>query len=115
MMILENVPSSSFVFFKLEITLTVLVIGAWGGIVIFLMKNGSKGTTFYKKVNACLSQIIISCFTGFLLSIIAIEKGLSFNFIILVSGVGGVFAAPILKLIGSKVKSFLFVTEDKSK
>lgn len=114
-MTLENASSPSFILLELEIILTVLAIGAWGGIVIFLLKNGSKSTELRKKVNACLSQIVISCFTGFLLSIMAIEKGLSFNFVMLISGVGGVFAAPILKLIGSKVKNVLFGTEYEGK
>ena len=53
----------------------------------------------------CLTQVVISCFTRFLLSAIAIEKGFSFNMVLLAAGLGGVFAGPILKILGEKVKS----------
>lgn len=45
----------------------------------------------------CLTQVVVSCFTSFLLSAVAIEKELSFNMVLLAAGLGGVFAGPILK------------------
>ena len=47
--------------------------------------------------------MVISCFTSFLLSALAIEKELSFNMVLLAAGLGGVFAGPILKVLGDKI------------
>ncbi|EEP7615035.1 hypothetical protein HCK39_004686, partial [Salmonella enterica] len=49
----------------------------------------------------------ISCFTSFLLSAIAIEKECSFNTVLLAAGLGGVFAGPILKILGQRIKKII--------
>ncbi|WP_414713893.1 phage holin family protein [Scandinavium sp.] len=107
MVTLVNVSSSRVVLLELEILITVLAIGGWGGFVSFLMKKGTKNTEVHRNVMECLAQIVISCFSGFILSIMAIEKELSFNLVMLAAGVGGVFATPIIRLIGDKVKNVL--------
>ncbi|EAM1648185.1 hypothetical protein EIN11_21725, partial [Salmonella enterica] len=58
-------------------------------------------------IKYCLTQIVISCFTSFLLSAIAIEKECSFNMVLLAAGLGGVFAGPILKILGQRIKKII--------
>lgn len=76
-----------------------------GGVVSFLLKSeGFKAGSFHGRLMRCINQIIISCFTSFILSVVAVEKGLSFNMILLFAGVGGVFSIPIIKILGARVK-----------
>lgn len=76
-----------------------------GGVVSFLLKSeGLRATNFHCRLMRCITQIIISCFTSFILSAVAVEKGLSFNMIMLFAGVGGVFSVPIIKILGARVK-----------
>lgn len=105
MSIPNHLETSEVVLLEMEILLTVVATGAWGGFVSYLLKSNRKKTEpMHKGIMSCLTQIVISCFTSFLLSAIAIEKGLSFNMILLAAGIGGVFAAPILKFLGDKLK-----------
>jgi len=108
MSIPNHLETSEVVLLEMEILLTIVATGAWGGFVSYLLKAKKKishGTN--KSVMSCLTQIVISCFTSFLLSALAIEKELSFNMVLLAAGLGGVFAAPILKLFGDKVRKIL--------
>ncbi|TMV68774.1 hypothetical protein FGX42_21730, partial [Salmonella enterica subsp. enterica serovar Heidelberg] len=70
MSIPNHVSTTEVVLLELEILLTIISIGAWGGFVSYLLR---------KDKTECLTQIVISCFTSFLLSAIAIEKECSFN------------------------------------
>ena len=93
---------------EMEILFTVIATGAWGGFVSYLMKsNARKANHLHKGIISCLAQIVISCFTSFLVSAVAIEKGLSLNMILLFSGIGGGVAVPILKIVGTKVRQIL--------
>ncbi|MEE9655330.1 phage holin family protein [Kluyvera ascorbata] len=94
------------VLIEVEVIAMVIAIGAWGGgVVSFLLKSeGLKASSFHCRLMRCLNQIIISCFTSFILSAVAVEKGLSFNMILLFAGVGGVFSIPIIKILGARVK-----------
>ncbi|EKG6260048.1 hypothetical protein O3727_004268, partial [Salmonella enterica] len=40
-------------------------------------------------------------------SAIAIEKECSFNTVLLAAGLGGVFAGPILKILGQRIKKII--------
>lgn len=105
-MLIHNPATPPFFQLELEVLITVVIIGGWGGFVSFLMRKREKLPTrnyFYE----CLAQIIVSCFTGFILSIIAIERGLSSNLVMVAAGIGGVFASPLLRLLGEKVKKSL--------
>ena len=90
---------------EVEVIAMVIAVGAWGGVVSFLLKSeGFKAGSFHGRLMRCINQIIISCFTSFILSVVAVEKGLSFNLILLFAGVGGVFSIPIIKILGARVK-----------
>jgi hypothetical protein len=108
---IATLTSSRAILIETEILITVLAIGGWGGFVSFLMKKDTKNSEVHRSIMDCLAQIVISCFTGFVLSIIAIEKDLGFNFVMLAAGIGGVFATPILRVLGDKVKNFLAGTK----
>ncbi|WP_348253735.1 phage holin family protein, partial [Salmonella enterica] len=68
------------VLLELQILLTIISIGPWGGFDSYLLRkakteyNSSHETTKY-----CLTQIVISCFTTFLLTAIAVEKECNLN------------------------------------
>ena len=103
-----QIETPKAILLEMEIIFTVIATGAWGGFVSYLMKsNTSKANHLHKGIISCLAQIVISCFTSFLVSAVAIEKGLSLNMILLFSGIGGVFAVPILKIVGAKVWQIL--------
>lgn len=106
MSIPNHLETTEVVLLEVEILLTIISIGAWGGFVSFLLRrNKEEAGEAHQEIMTCLTQIVISCFTSFLLSAIAIEKGFSFNMVLLAAGLGGVFAGPILKILGEKVKS----------
>ncbi|HHR1329207.1 phage holin family protein [Klebsiella aerogenes] len=106
MSIPNHLETTEVVLLEVEILLTIISIGAWGGFVSFLLRrNKEEADEAHQGIMTCLTQIVISCFTSFLLSAIAIEKGFSFNMVLLAAGLGGVFAGPILKILGEKVKS----------
>lgn len=108
MSIPNHLPTTEVVLLEMEILLTIIAMGAWGGFVsYFSRKDKQQEINFHKCISNFLIQVIISCFTSFLFSAIAIEKGLSFNMVLIASGLGGVFAAPILKLLGEKVKKYI--------
>lgn len=108
MTIPNHLPTTEVVLLEIEILLTVISIGAWGGFVGFFLRKGKNPVNdAHRNIVNCLIQMIISCFSSFLLSAIAIEQGVSFNMVLLAAGLGGVFAAPILKLLGDKVKKYL--------
>lgn len=112
MSISNHIETSEVVLLEMEILLTVVATGAWGGFVSYLIKAGKrKNETVQKGIMSCLTQIVVSCFTSFLLSAIAVEKGFSFNMVLLSAGVGGVFAGPILKFLGEKLRKTM---EDNS-
>ncbi|MBZ7671965.1 phage holin family protein [Klebsiella grimontii] len=103
-----QIETPKAILLEMEILFTVIATGAWGGFVSYLMKsNAGKTSNMHKGIISCLTQIVISCFTSFLVSAIAIEKGLSLNMILLFAGIGGVFAVPILKIVGAKVRQIL--------
>nr|WP_129361768.1 phage holin family protein [uncultured Enterobacter sp.] len=100
-----HMESSRVILLELEVLVIVLVIGGWGGFVSYLMKR--KDNAIHRNIMECLTQIVISCFTGFILSAIAIDRQMTMNMTIIVAGLGGVFATPILRILGVKVKNFL--------
>ncbi|HEN4998014.1 TPA: phage holin family protein [Klebsiella aerogenes] len=106
MSIPNHLETTEVVLLEVEILLTIISIGAWGGFVSFLLRrNKEEAGESHQGIMTCLTQVVISCFTSFLLSAIAIEKGFSFNMVLLAAGLGGLFAGPILKILGEKVKS----------
>ncbi|ECG8588584.1 hypothetical protein FNI11_02190 [Salmonella enterica subsp. salamae] len=108
MSIPNHLSTTEVVLLELEILLTIIAIGAWGGFVSYLLrKNKNENNSAHESIKYCLTQIVISCFTSFLLSAIAIEKEFSFNIVLLAAGLGGVFAGPILKIMGQRIKKIL--------
>ncbi|MDA8500816.1 MULTISPECIES: phage holin family protein [unclassified Citrobacter] len=86
---------------ELETILAVIIVSAWGGVVSYLMRETRRRTQ--KNIKGCLKQVVISCFTGFLLSSIALDKGAGTHMILILSGLGGVFAGPVLKMLKDKL------------
>lgn len=109
MSIPNHLATTEVVLLEVEILFTIIAIGAWGGFVSYLIRRDKQEGDEYshKGIMHCLTQLVISCFTSFLLSAIAIEKELSFNMVLLAAGLGGVFAGPILKILGKKIKKVL--------
>ncbi len=105
-MVSPQITSSRFLLLEAEILLSILAIGGWGGFVSYLMKK-HKASDLQHRVMNCLSQITVSCFTAFVLSIFAIEKALSFNMVVIAAALGGVFASTILRILGDKLSKFL--------
>lgn len=111
MAIPNHLPTTEVVLLEIEILLTVVAVGAWGGFVSYFIRKDKLATSdYHRSIANCLIQMIISCFTSFLLSAIAIEQGFSFNMVLLFAGLGGVFAAPILKVLWAKIKTYLNAT-----
>ena len=122
MSIPNHLGTTEVVLLEVEIFITIIAIGAWGGFVSYLIRRDKQeGDDHYlirrdkqegddhshKGIMHCLTQVVVSCFTSFLLSAVAIEKELSFNMVLLAAGLGGVFAGPILKILGEKIKKAL--------
>ncbi|WP_426445917.1 phage holin family protein [Siccibacter colletis] len=106
MSVTAHITSSRIILVELEVLITIIMIGGWGGFVCFLMKR-EENSEVHRNIMDCLAQIAISCFTGFIVSVIAIDRNLSFNMVMLAAGLGGVFASPILRLLGDKVKAYV--------
>ncbi|MEL4016352.1 phage holin family protein [Dryocola clanedunensis] len=99
----SNVEGTKVMLLELEVLSTVIIIGGWGGIVSFLIKTQNTK----RSLEQCLKNIVISCFTGFILSAIGFENHMSMYMIIMVAGLGGVFAVPILNVLGERLKKIL--------
>lgn len=90
------------VFIEFELLVSILVMSSWGGLVRFIMCCKTKPTV--EDIYKCFAQIVVSCFTGFLLSIVFIERDMGFNMILLTSGMGGVLGGSLLMIAGDRVK-----------
>jgi hypothetical protein len=97
-----SLHAKEVVFIEFELLVSILVMSSWGGLVRFIMRCKSKPTV--EDVYKCFAQIVVSCFTGFLLSIVFIEMDMGFNMILMTSGIGGVLGGPLLILAGDRVK-----------
>lgn len=98
--IISSEPALKYII-ELETILAIIIVSAWGGVVSYLMRE-ARGRK-KKNIAGCLKQVIISCFTGFLLSGIVLDKGAGINMILILSGLGGVFAGPVLKMLKDKL------------
>ncbi|MBB1198863.1 hypothetical protein EGM70_00895 [Enterobacteriaceae bacterium 89] len=105
-MLVHNPATPPFFELELEVLITVVIIGGWGGFVSCLMRK-RESLPMRSFIYECLAQIIVSCFTGFILSVIAIERGMSSNLVMVAAGIGGVFASPLLRLLGERVKKII--------
>ncbi|UGS42158.1 phage holin family protein [Pseudocitrobacter corydidari] len=107
MTISNHLETSKVVLLEVEVFFTLVATGAWGGLVNYIIRKKTRtAKSAAEGIASCLKQMVVSCFTSFLLSAVAIEKGCSFNFVLLSAGLGGFFAGPILKLFGGLVKRF---------
>ena len=84
-----------------------LIIGmaAWGGLVRFVMLK--KGDFGIHDISAVARQLVMSCFCGLILSFFILAHSGHQNKILMFAGLGGVFAGPIITLIGKKMASFI--------
>ncbi|MCQ7371094.1 phage holin family protein, partial [Salmonella enterica] len=64
MSIPNHVSTTEVVLLELEILLTIISIGAWGGFVSYLLrKDKTEYNSSHESIKYCLTQIVISCFT----------------------------------------------------
>lgn len=87
------------------IILAIIGMSAWGGIVRYIMLRKKKA--FLDEIKACLLQLIVSCFSGMILSIFVLSRNANDDRLLIIAGLGGVFAGPIITLLGKKVSIFV--------
>jgi|SRR5471030_1347750 len=88
-----------------EIVMAIIGMSAWGGIVRYIMLRKAKPVL--ADVWGCLLQIIVSCFSGMLLSIWVLSRNANDDKVLIIAGLGGVFAGPIITLLGKKLTGFI--------
>lgn len=88
-----------------RIVLCVIGMAAWGGIVRYIMLRQQK--PILDEIRACLLQIVVSCFSGMLLSIFVLSRNANDDRLLVIAGLGGVFAGPLLTLIGKRIAGFV--------
>ncbi|MFU2317047.1 phage holin family protein [Rahnella sp. PCH160] len=88
-----------------EIIRAVIGMSAWGGIVRYIMLRQKK--PIMEELLACLLQVVVSCFTGMLLSIFVLSRDANDDKLLIMAGLGGVFAGPIITLLGKKIASLI--------
>lgn len=87
------------------IVFAVIGMSAWGGIVRYIMLRQKK--SFIEEFEACLMQIIVSCFSGMILSIFVLSRNANDDRLLVIAGLGGVFAGPIITLLGKKIATMI--------
>lgn len=87
------------------IVFSVIGMSAWGGIVRYIMLRQKK--PFMEEIEACLMQIIVSCFSGMILSIFVLSRNANDDRLLVIAGLGGVFAGPIITLLGKKIATMI--------
>ncbi|QLK60735.1 hypothetical protein GE278_08150 [Enterobacteriaceae bacterium Kacie_13] len=87
------------------IVFAVIGMSAWGGIVRYIMLRQKK--PFMEEIEACLMQIIVSCFSGMILSIFVLSRNANDDRLLVIAGLGGVFAGPIITLLGKKIATMI--------
>ncbi|MBF7995412.1 phage holin family protein [Rahnella laticis] len=88
-----------------QIVRAIIGMSAWGGVVRYIMLRKKK--PIMEEVLACLLQIVVSCFTGVLLSIFVLSHDANDDKLLIMAGLGGVFAGPIITLLGKKIASMI--------
>ncbi|WP_137764345.1 phage holin family protein [Nissabacter sp. SGAir0207] len=95
----------NFAFMEFELFLTIIVMATWGGVIRILLQPGKLPKK--NRISNCIMQVCISCFTGFILSVLGIERGLSPHMVIMVAGLGGVFSGTLLTALGERISSIV--------
>ncbi|WP_459175884.1 phage holin family protein [Ewingella americana] len=88
-----------------EIVMAIIGMAGWGGIVRYIMLRTTKPVM--ADILACLLQIVVSCFSGMLLSIWVLSRNANDDKVLIIAGLGGVFAGPIITLLGKKITAFI--------
>lgn len=81
--------------------LIVIVFSIWGGAVRYLMDNPLSQIKISWK--SCASQLIISCFVGFLGGLYCYEIGWSNNMVLLAAGVSGNLGSNLLYALWQRI------------
>jgi hypothetical protein len=98
--VVENVA-----FMEFELLLVILIMASWGGIIrVLLQKDGLSRENLARR---CIAQVIVSCFSGFILSVLGLERGLSSHMIIMMAGLGGAFSGTLLTAAGERIKNII--------
>lgn len=88
-----------------DIIRAIIGMSAWGGIVRYIMLRQKKPIA--EELLACLLQVVVSCFSGMLLSIFVLSRNANDDKLLIMAGLGGVFAGPIITLLGKKIASLV--------
>ncbi|MFP2237244.1 phage holin family protein [Pseudescherichia vulneris] len=89
------------IFLDKEILAAVVGISAWGGLVRYIVLRNK--VISLKDIPGVICQMIVSCFTGMLLSIFVLSRNAQDDKLLLVAGLGGLFAGPLITLLGKKL------------
>ncbi|MFS7246009.1 phage holin family protein [Rahnella inusitata] len=88
-----------------DIVMAIIGMSAWGGIVRYIMLRQKK--PIMEEIRACVLQVIVSCFSGMLLSIFVLAHDANDDRLLVIAGLGGVFAGPIITLLGRKFAAII--------
>lgn len=95
-----------------KVILSIFGMAAWGGIVRYIMTK--RGRMSFSDISLVICQVIISCFSGFILSVVALAHNGQNDKILMLAGLGGVFSGPIITLLGRKISDFTEKTTGSS-
>lgn len=86
------------------VILSIFAMAAWGGVVRFIMLK--HGRIAFSDFPSILCQIVMSCFSGFILSVVVLAHNGQNDKVLMIAGLGGVFSGPIITLLGKKIAEF---------
>ena len=95
----------NFAFMEFKLLLVILIMASWGGVIRVLLQKDSLSREHLAR--RCIAQVIISCFSGFILSVLGLERGLSSHMIIMMAGLGGAFSGTLLTAAGERIKNII--------
>ncbi|BCG09939.1 MULTISPECIES: phage holin family protein [Buttiauxella] len=93
------------IFIEPFIFFAIIGMAAWGGIVKRIMITQKKNSRVGIKVY--LQQMVVSIFSGLILSIMVLSRNASDDRVLIVAGLGGVFSGPILTIISKKINTLI--------
>lgn len=67
MSIPNHLATTEVVLLEVEIFITIIAIGAWGGFVSYLIRRDKQegDDHSHKGIMHCLTRVVVSCFTSF--------------------------------------------------
>ncbi|MDY1038720.1 phage holin family protein [Lelliottia sp. CFBP8978] len=87
-----------------SVVVSIFAMAAWGGVVRYIMTK--HGHITLSDMPDIICQVIMSCFSGFILSVVALAHNGQNDKVLMLAGLGGVFSGPIITLLGKKINEF---------